>query len=89
MATGSGREGIPDMDTGITEITCNARGPHELAPEERTIIDLGAQDTKVNVLDDAGNVANFVLNDKCAAGTGRFLEMMARTLRPGSSGRRT
>lgn len=80
VATGYGREGIPDMDTGITEITCHARGAHELAPEVRTIIDIGGQDSKVIVLDDAGNVANFVMNDKCAAGTGRFLEMMARTL---------
>ena len=80
VATGYGRDSIPDMDTSITEITCHARGAHFLAPEARTIIDIGGQDSKVIHLDEGGNVLNFVMNDKCAAGTGRFMEMMARTL---------
>ena len=64
----------------ITEITCHARGAHFLDPEVRTVIDIGGQDSKVIRLDENGAVANFVMNDKCAAGTGRFLEMMARTM---------
>jgi len=80
VATGYGRDNIPDMDTAITEITCHARGAHYLAPEASTIIDIGGQDSKVIHLDEKGGVSNFVMNDKCAAGTGRFMEMMARTL---------
>ena len=80
VSTGYGRDNIPDMDTSITEITCHAKGAHFLAPEARTVIDIGGQDSKVIHLDDQGNVVNFVMNDKCAAGTGRFMEMMARTL---------
>lgn len=80
VATGYGRDSIPDMDSSITEITCHARGAHLLAPEARTIIDIGGQDSKVIHLDENGNVLNFVMNDKCAAGTGRFMEMMARAL---------
>ena len=67
-------------DKSITEITCHARGAHFLNPEVRTVIDIGGQDSKVIRLDENGAVANFVMNDKCAAGTGRFLEMMARTM---------
>lgn len=80
VATGYGRDSIPDMDTSITEITCHARGAHALAPEAMTIVDIGGQDSKVIKLDRDGGVVNFVMNDKCAAGTGRFLEMMARTM---------
>lgn len=80
VATGYGRDSIPDMDTSITEITCHARGAHDLAPEAMTIVDIGGQDSKVIKLDRDGGVVNFVMNDKCAAGTGRFLEMMARTM---------
>ena len=80
VSTGYGRDNIPDMDTAITEITCHAKGAHFLMPEARTIIDIGGQDSKVIHLDERGNVLNFVMNDKCAAGTGRFMEMMARTL---------
>lgn len=80
VATGYGRESIPDMDTSITEITCHARGAHALCPEAMTIVDIGGQDSKVIKLDETGGVVNFVMNDKCAAGTGRFLEMMARTM---------
>ena len=80
VTTGYGRTAIKSGDKSITEITCHARGAHFLNPEVRTVIDIGGQDSKVIRLDENGAVANFVMNDKCAAGTGRFLEMMARTL---------
>ena len=80
VATGYGRDAIPNMDVAITEITCHAAGAHYLAPEARTVIDIGGQDSKVIHLNEDGTVQNFVMNDKCAAGTGRFLEAMARTL---------
>lgn len=80
VTTGYGRTAILDGDKSITEITCHARGAHYLDPEIRTVIDIGGQDSKVICLDENGAVTNFVMNDKCAAGTGRFLEMMARTL---------
>ncbi len=80
VATGYGRDAIPDMDCAITEITCHARGAHALAPEARTVIDIGGQDSKVIHLDENGGVLNFVMNDKCAAGTGRFLEATARAM---------
>ena len=80
VTTGYGRTAISDGDKSITEITCHARGAHFLNPEVRTVIDIGGQDSKVIRLDEKGAVANFVMNDKCAAGTGRFLEMMARTM---------
>ena len=80
VTTGYGRTAISDGDKSITEITCHARGAHYLDPSVRTVIDIGGQDSKVIRLDENGTVVNFVMNDKCAAGTGRFLEMMARTL---------
>lgn len=80
VATGYGRSAIQVGDRSVTEISCHARGARFLDPTIRTVIDIGGQDSKVIVLDDDGNVANFAMNDKCAAGTGRFLEMMARTL---------
>ena len=80
VATGYGRGNIGKGDSQVTEITCHARGAHYLCPETRTIIDIGGQDSKVIRIDENGNVQNFVMNDKCAAGTGRFLEMMARTM---------
>lgn len=80
ISTGYGREAIPGTDGSVTEITCHARGAHFLAPQALTVIDIGGQDSKVIHLGDDGQVVNFVMNDKCAAGTGRFLEMMARTL---------
>ena len=80
VATGYGRDAIPNMDVAITEITCHAAGAHYLSPEARTVIDIGGQDSKVIHLNEDGTVQNFVMNDKCAAGTGRFLEAMARTL---------
>ena len=80
VSTGYGRETIGMGDTSVTEITCHARGAHYLYPAVRTIIDIGGQDSKIIRVDENGTVTNFVMNDKCAAGTGRFLEMMARTM---------
>ncbi len=80
VATGYGREAISGVDTAITEITCHAKGAHFLSPEARTIVDIGGQDSKVIRIDERGNVETFVMNDKCAAGTGRFLETLARTM---------
>ncbi len=80
VTTGYGRTAIQEGDKSITEITCHARGAHYLNPEVRTVVDIGGQDSKVIRLDETGAVVNFVMNDKCAAGTGRFLEMMARTM---------
>lgn len=80
VSTGYGRDNIPDMDTSITEITCHAKGAHYLAPQARSVIDIGGQDSKVIHLSPEGDVVNFVMNDKCAAGTGRFMEAMARVL---------
>ncbi|MBR6258697.1 MAG: 2-hydroxyglutaryl-CoA dehydratase, partial [Oscillospiraceae bacterium] len=80
VTTGYGRETVGVSDNSVTEITCHARGAHFLCPEARTVIDIGGQDSKVICMDENGNVTGFVMNDKCAAGTGRFLEMMARTL---------
>lgn len=80
VVTGYGRMTFPDADEQISEITCHARGVHFLIPEARTIIDIGGQDAKVIKLDGKGYVSNFVMNEKCAAGTGRFLEVMARVL---------
>lgn len=80
VTTGYGRAAINLGDKSITEITCHARGAHFLDPKVRTVVDIGGQDSKAILLDEQGNVKNFVMNDKCAAGTGRFLELMARTL---------
>ena len=80
VTTGYGRTAIQEGDKSITEITCHAKGAHYLDPEVRTVVDIGGQDSKVIRIDENGAVENFVMNDKCAAGTGRFLEMMARTM---------
>ncbi len=80
VATGYGRAYIGTGGRDVTEITCHARGAYHLDPQVRTIIDIGGQDSKAIRLDDTGAVCTFAMNDKCAAGTGRFLEMMARTL---------
>lgn len=80
MATGYGRDNIPFATNTKTEISCHAHGAHYLNPAIRTIVDIGGQDSKVICLDETGEVSNFIMNDKCAAGTGRFLEMMARSL---------
>ena len=80
VATGYGRISVPFADKKVTEITCHARGVHHLIPEAETIIDIGGQDSKGIRVDGAGTVTDFVMNDKCAAGTGRFLEVMAKAL---------
>lgn len=81
-ATGYGREAVPYADKRVTEITCHARGAAFLHRAPRlTVIDIGGQDTKVIRVED-GTVQDFVMNDKCSAGTGRFLEVMANTLGP-------
>ncbi len=80
VSTGYGRVSIPFADKNVTEISCHGKGAHFLNPSVRTILDIGGQDSKAIRLNDAGEVVDFVMNDKCAAGTGRFLEAMARTL---------
>ena len=80
VSTGYGRVSIPFADENVTEISCHGKGAHYLNPEIRTILDIGGQDSKAIHLNERGDVTDFVMNDKCAAGTGRFLEMMARTL---------
>ena len=80
ISTGYGRVSIPYADENVTEISCHGRGAHYFNPAVRTILDIGGQDSKAIRLSETGEVVDFVMNDKCAAGTGRFLEMMARTL---------
>ena len=80
IATGYGRTGIGIGDSQVTEISCHARGAHHLDPSCRTVIDIGGQDSKAIKLNDDGSMASFAMNDKCAAGTGRFIEAMARIL---------
>jgi predicted CoA-substrate-specific enzyme activase len=80
VATGCGRKRAAFANKAITEITCIARGVNHLFPEARTIIDIGGQDTKVIRVDGKGRVVEFEMNDKCAAGTGRFIEVMAKAL---------
>ncbi|MDE5604278.1 MAG: acyl-CoA dehydratase activase [Eubacterium sp.] len=80
VATGYGRKNIDFADDNVTEITCHAKGAKHLYPDVKTIIDIGGQDSKVISLDENGKVVGFVMNDKCAAGTGRFLENMAKVL---------
>ncbi len=80
VVTGYGRITYEKADKQITEISCHGKGVAHLVPKAKTIIDIGGQDVKVIRLDESGKVENFVMNDKCAAGTGRFLEVMARIL---------
>jgi predicted CoA-substrate-specific enzyme activase len=80
VATGYGRRRLAFADSQITEITCHARGVREMFPGARTIIDVGGQDAKGIKLAPGGKVVDFVMNDKCAAGTGRFLDAMAAML---------
>ena len=80
VSTGYGRVSIPFADENVTEISCHGKGAHYFNPAVRTILDIGGQDSKAIRLNEAGEVTDFAMNDKCAAGTGRFLEMIARTL---------
>jgi predicted CoA-substrate-specific enzyme activase len=79
VSTGYGRRAFK-ADKALPEIICHARGTRELFPEARTIIDIGGQDSKVIQLDEAGMVLRFEMNDKCAAGTGRFLEVLTERI---------
>ena len=79
VATGYGRINVPFADRQVTEITCHARGLHSLLPTVKTVVDIGGQDSKGIKLKN-GKVSDFVMNDKCAAGTGRFLEVIADAL---------
>lgn len=80
VVTGYGRMTYQKANAQITEITCHAKGVSALFPEARSIVDIGGQDAKAIRLNDRGKVDNFVMNEKCAAGTGRFFEVMARVL---------
>ena len=80
VSTGYGRVSIEFADENVTEISCHGKGAHYFNPDVRTILDIGGQDSKGIRLNENGEVRDFVMNDKCAAGTGRFLEMIARTL---------
>ena len=80
VATGYGRAALAFADEAITEITCHARGVREQSPEVGTVIDIGGQDSKAIWFDARGAVRDFAMNDRCAAGTGRFLEVLADRL---------
>ena len=81
IATGYGRKRFEGADGELSELSCHARGVHFTFPDVRTVIDIGGQDAKVLALNDKGRMMNFVMNDKCAAGTGRFLDVMATILK--------
>ncbi|UCD59197.1 MAG: 2-hydroxyglutaryl-CoA dehydratase, partial [Candidatus Hydrogenedentota bacterium] len=80
ISTGYGRDQVQDRLRSITEISCHARGACFLFPETRLILDIGGQDSKAIRVGEGGQVMDFAMNDKCAAGTGRFFEVMARAL---------
>ena len=80
VVTGYGRMKYADADKQISELSCHTKGVTFLVPNAKTIIDIGGQDAKALKLNEKGQLVNFVMNDKCAAGTGRFLDVMAKTL---------
>ena len=80
MATGYGRTALEEADFQMSELSCHAKGAYFLFPNVRTIIDIGGQDAKALKIGDNGMLENFVMNDKCAAGTGRFLDVIAKVL---------
>lgn len=80
IGTGYGRVAMDFADKVVTEITCHGKGARFLHPKTETIIDIGGQDSKVIRINKEGQVLDFLMNDKCAAGTGRFLEVMANSL---------
>ncbi|MFU0833582.1 MAG: R-phenyllactate dehydratase activator [Oscillospiraceae bacterium] len=81
VATGYGRKTYEEADLQVSELTCHAIGVHHEFKDVRTVIDIGGQDAKVLSLNENGRMVNFVMNDKCAAGTGRFLDVMANILK--------
>jgi predicted CoA-substrate-specific enzyme activase len=80
VGTGYGRVSLSFIDKKVTDITCHAKGAKFLFPQTRTVIDIGGQDSKVIAVAEDGSVADFIMNDKCAAGTGRFLQVMTGIL---------
>lgn len=80
VATGYGRLNFAQADRELSEVSCHGKGMVFLCPQVRTVIDIGGQDAKALLLDDWGYLDHFIMNDKCAAGTGRFLEAMSRVL---------
>ena len=86
VGTGYGRLKVPFAKVNISEITCHGRGAQWMTASVRTVVDIGGQDCKVMSLNDKGKVVEFVMNDRCAAGTGRFFEGMARALNCGLEG---
>ncbi len=80
VSTGYGRINVPFADKQVTEISCHAKGVSSLFPQARTIVDIGGQDSKAITVDHNGRVTNFIMNDKCAAGSGRFIEVIADTV---------
>ncbi len=80
VSTGYGRENIPFAQGNVSEISCHGKGAQWLVPSIRTIIDVGGQDCKAITVDENGDLVNFLMNDKCASGTGRFLEGVCKTL---------
>lgn len=80
IVTGYGRRSFRDADGEVSELTCHALGARFVFPDVRTVIDVGGQDAKVITLTGSGRMSGFLMNDKCAAGTGRFLEVMAQLL---------
>lgn len=83
IGTGYGRERIEFVDKIVSEIKCHAKGARWMLPTAETVIDIGGQDCKAMKIDKSGNVGRFSANDKCASGTGRFLEVMAKVLNVG------
>lgn len=79
-ATGYGRNSLKEANKEVSELSCHAKGAHFLFPGVKTVIDIGGQDVKALHMDGAGRLLNFVMNDKCGAGTGRFLDVMSRVL---------
>ncbi|MEW5764172.1 MAG: acyl-CoA dehydratase activase [Acidobacteriota bacterium] len=86
VGTGYGRASVPGAARSVTEITCHARGAAELVEGVRLVVDVGGQDSKAIRVGPGGRVEDFAMNDKCAAGTGRFLSAMAETLHTGIEG---
>ena len=80
IGTGYGRRLVPGVDRTFTEITCHARGVAAMVPGVRLVIDIGGQDSKAISVDELGLVENFAMNDRCASGTGRFFEVLARAI---------